>query len=36
MDNVPADDMGVSAVQTKGNKMAFYESVVVYRQDVTE
>ena len=36
MDNVPADDMGVSAVQTKGNKMAFYESVVVYRQDLTE
>ena len=36
MDNVPADDMGLSAVQTKGNKMAFYESVVVYRQDLTE
>ena len=36
MDNVPADDMGLSAVQTKGNKMAYYESVLVYRQDLTE
>ena len=36
MDIVPAGGMWPSAVQTKGNKMAFYESVVVYRQDLTE
>ncbi len=33
---VPADDMGSSAVKTKGNKMAYYESVLVFRQDLTE
>ena len=34
--SVPADDMGSSAVKTKGNKMAYYESVLVFRQDLTE
>ena len=33
---VPADGMGSSAVKTKGNKMAYYESVLVFRQDLTE
>lgn len=28
--------MGLSAVKTKGNKMAYYESVLVFRQDLTE
>ncbi len=28
--------MGSSAVKTKGNKMAYYESVLVFRQDLTE
>lgn len=34
--SVPADGMGSSAVKTKGNKMAYYESVLVFRQDLTE
>ncbi len=28
--------MGSSAVKTKGKKMAYYESVLVFRQDLTE
>ena len=28
--------MVLSAAKTKGNKMAFYESVLVFRQDLTE
>ena len=36
MCGVPAGNMGLSAVQTNGNKMAFYESVLVFRQDLTE
>ena len=28
--------MVLSAIQTKGNKMAYYESVLVFRQDLTE
>ncbi len=28
--------MGSSAVKTKGNKMAYYESILVFRQDLTE
>ena len=27
---------GYQLIQTKGNKMAFYESVLVFRQDLTE
>ena len=27
---------GCQLIQTKGNKMAFYESVLVFRQDLTE
>lgn len=33
---VPAVVMGITADKTKGNKMAYYESVLVFRQDLTE
>ena len=37
MCGVPGDGMGSSPdIKTKGNKMAYYESVLVFRQDLTE